>query len=57
MLLQRPEELAELGSAMQAHWDGISLVAEELHEESTISGHRVFEILDGKGAAVAESPF
>lgn len=46
LLLQDPEKLAELGSAIRAHWNGVSLVAEDLLEQSTLSGSHVFEILD-----------
>lgn len=56
MLLRDSAKLDELGSAMRAHWDGIDLVAEELLEKHTLSGRRVFEILDGRGPGVAETP-
>lgn len=31
---------------MRAHWDGVSLVAGDLLEKSTISGSHVFEVLN-----------
>lgn len=56
MLLGDPERLNELGSAMRAHWDGISLVADDLLEKSTLSGRQVFEILDETDPGVAGGP-
>ena len=45
-LLRDPERLGKLGLAMNAHWAGLAQVAEELLMHHTISGRRVFEILD-----------
>jgi hypothetical protein len=56
MLLDDSEKLSELSNSMHAHWAGISLVAEELLEHSTLSGRRVFAILDGTEPGVAETP-
>lgn len=56
MLLHDVEKLNELGSAMRRHWDGIRLLADELLEKRTLSGKRVFEILDSTGPGVAETP-
>lgn len=56
ILLHDSEKLRELGSAMRAHWDGISEVAEELLEKSTLPGSRVFEIFDNTQPGAAETP-
>lgn len=51
LLLQDSERLAELGFEMRAHWDGVSLVADELLKKFTVSGRRVFEVLENTVAA------
>ncbi len=50
LLLRDSEKLAELGSAMRGHWEGVRLVAEDLLERSTLSGSHVFEILNHTAA-------